>query len=114
MLKLLALLSIATVMNLPAIATPIASTEAELNFDDGDLICFMQATDGRVLNLAVICGSNARNGAPLPNSAIVSNSSLGGLAAYQRPANAPPCFVFDAQGQPCPIAQSGFENRSKK
>lgn len=105
MIKLLALLLSATVFSLPAIATPIPSTNAELNFDDGDLICFMQATDGRILNLDSICGSNIRSGAPLASSAIVSNSSLGGLAAYQRPANAPPCFVFDAQGQPCPIAQ---------
>ena len=95
----------------PAIAAadlpPASSSQADSSrFEDGDLACFMRTSDGRTLNLNGICGNNVgSNGVTVSSAVLDSTGSLGGLEAYRRPAGAPQCFGFDAQGQPCSPTQ---------
>jgi hypothetical protein len=100
--------AIANAIVLPAIAADESlvnfSQLTQLSTDDINLVCYMQTTDGRVVDLSRICGQNVNaNGETAVNPTIVNvQSSLGGLEAFRGGSGTPPCYVLDAQGLPCP------------
>lgn len=94
-----------------AVAETGPETIAQFSFNQVDLVCYMQTSDGRTINLTSLCGSR-----PLPSPApatasaadsapLSPNTNLGNLDIYGRGRNAPPCFGLDDQGQPCPTSQ---------
>jgi hypothetical protein len=78
------------------------------NTDDSTLFCFMQTSDGRMLNLGRICGTSTNTatsttsaGTPVIGT-LSSSGSVGNSGGLQNTSTSEtPCFLFDAQGRPC-------------
>jgi hypothetical protein len=104
---------------LPAVAIDSSSSQGSSGsaIADDNLVCYMNTTDGRILNLNRICGSNISgsngngsngNGSNMIGTPTVVNAepvgNLGGLAVDRAP-SASACYGLDAQGRPCPPVQ---------
>lgn len=80
------------------------------SFNQVDLVCYMQTSDGRTVNLSSICGSNVSNPRALAamaadNAPPGTYTNLGNLDIYGRGPGAPPCYGLDNQGNPCPASR---------
>jgi hypothetical protein len=62
-----------------------------------DLICYMETTNGQILNLNQICGRNAINGTGSRTGIDVRNSSSANLGNIGNNG----CYLLDANGRPC-------------
>jgi hypothetical protein len=107
---------------LPAVAVDRSSSQSLSGsaIADDNLVCYMNTTDGRTLNLNRLCGSNisgsngngsygnSSNGSNSMGTSTVVNAepvgNLGGLAVDRTP-SASACYGLDAQGLPCPPVQ---------
>jgi len=99
MLKTISVITISVILTAPAIA--------ESEFNQSDLVCYMQTSDGRTVDLSAICGGRTvRNRSvttPVATSYPLSPySNLGGLEINGRGEGAKPCFGLDDQGNRCP------------
>lgn len=102
MLKLTNLITLLVLLTTPAMA--------QAEFNQSDLVCYMQTADGRTVDLGSLCGNRLPQSssrlAPAAKPAGVSPySNLGGLEISVSGADAKPCFGLDDQGKRCPTAQ---------
>jgi len=101
MLKIIGLIMLSGMLVSPAIA--------QADFNQSDLLCYMQTSDGRIIDLGSICGSR-RADEPVTTpvaapSKLSPYSNLGGLEINGRGVGAKPCFGLDDQGNRCPTAR---------
>ncbi|MBW4463936.1 MAG: hypothetical protein KME07_00640 [Pegethrix bostrychoides GSE-TBD4-15B] len=88
----------------------IAPAVAQSEFNQSDLVCYMQTADGRTVDLSSLCGSRTPSRSPrpvtvAPPSSISPYSNLGGLEINAGGAGAKPCFGLDDQGKRCPTTR---------
>ena len=97
---------LATLAIVPPVGSAQSSGAVTVPVDDG-LLCYMVKSDGTVMNLNGICGSNT-DPANRANAARIYSpppGNLGGLDIFGRGKTSPPCYGLDAQGQRCPASK---------
>ena len=83
-----------------------SSGTASATIDDG-LLCYMVKSDGTILDLNGICGTNVNPENRAAGARVYSRppGNLGGLDIFGRGKTSPPCYGLDDQGQRCPSSQ---------
>lgn len=76
------------------------------SFNQVDLVCYMQTSDGRTVNLTSLCGRSTSTNTATPaagsGAPLSPYTNLGNLDIYGGGTSAAPCFGLDDQGRPCP------------
>jgi hypothetical protein len=107
----IALMAIAPTVLLSSVALtaePLESAAPRAIASD-DAVCYMVTSDGRMLNLTMLCGTlnqDQRTQSSAPSAYRQPIGNLGGLDIYGRGPDAPPCFGLDDNGRPCPTSRS--------
>jgi len=76
----------------PSPTTNLSSSALDINSNTP--LCYLQTSDGRILDLGKLCEKSSQNSPP--NSALKPTSN---------PVGANGCYLFDPSGRPCPTAK---------
>lgn len=86
-------------------SVPSPSGEVMSSASTSDPLCYMETSDGRVLDLIDLCGSEAERSpgtSSQPPVLLRSDRNVEGLQIYGQNRDGSPCYVFDDHGQLCP------------
>ncbi|MBF2050940.1 MAG: hypothetical protein IGS54_26870 [Elainella sp. C42_A2020_010] len=93
-----------------------SATAQVSSFNQVDLVCYMQTSDGRTVNLTSLCGNqrltNSSDTAATTNGRppLSPYTNLGNLDIYSGGTSSTPCFGLDAQGRPCSATAGSSTN----